>query len=378
MASGESKSGGLKLKPDSALLAIPRDAALKNPVKTERLSSFKLPRDLTLGGPGPGRTPRGGASKKVYTPNLNAVRQKNTDVKTSRDTQNRKPMRSDRPKAERGGRSSKSNYIQTMGVFSEGAGKTLVKRSYEPRYSSSDRESASSRRSSLRRDAKDGDKEKKDYKALLDDSSDEDCSMDDDAMMPVMLCAAQTDKKVCKVEKVETDVVKIKVEPEDETNSNAATVSTTIPFASKIKSDPDSGKYAQSLDEILNSEKPQVFLLQLPDTLPGRVDGIPTEEEAKEKGDQEKTDSKPQHYTLLQQDEGVIGKFVRYKSGKTKLVLGNSQFDIDIGIDSEFLQQLVSIDANTERRSGNIYNLGKVQTKIIATPDWEHMFKSMI
>lgn len=48
-----------------------------NNIKTEkpggRLISFKLPRDLTLGG-----GPRGaGANKKIFTPNLNAVRNKN-------------------------------------------------------------------------------------------------------------------------------------------------------------------------------------------------------------------------------------------------------------------------------------------------------------
>lgn len=50
---------------------------------TERLSSFRLPRDLTLGGlPQPRAVARpnlGAATsnKKVYTPNLNAVRNKN-------------------------------------------------------------------------------------------------------------------------------------------------------------------------------------------------------------------------------------------------------------------------------------------------------------
>lgn len=50
---------------------------------TERLSSFRLPRDLTLGGLPTPRSlvrPNLGAStanKKIYTPNLNAVRNKN-------------------------------------------------------------------------------------------------------------------------------------------------------------------------------------------------------------------------------------------------------------------------------------------------------------
>lgn len=52
-------------------------------IKTERLGSFRSPRDLTLGGlpaPRAAAKPNLGASnanKKVYTPNLNAVRNKN-------------------------------------------------------------------------------------------------------------------------------------------------------------------------------------------------------------------------------------------------------------------------------------------------------------
>lgn len=44
----------------------------------ERLSSFRLPRDLTLGGLNPPRVVRNPVNKKVYTPNLNAVRNKNS------------------------------------------------------------------------------------------------------------------------------------------------------------------------------------------------------------------------------------------------------------------------------------------------------------
>lgn len=51
-----------------------------NSIKTEqpggRLISFKLPRDLTLGGRIPTRG-AAGANKKIFTPNLNAVRNKN-------------------------------------------------------------------------------------------------------------------------------------------------------------------------------------------------------------------------------------------------------------------------------------------------------------
>lgn len=57
---------------------LPPDSKLYT---SERLSSFRLPRDLTLGGvPMRGPIARPNLlqnNKKVYTPNLNAVRNKN-------------------------------------------------------------------------------------------------------------------------------------------------------------------------------------------------------------------------------------------------------------------------------------------------------------
>lgn len=47
------------------------------PGRNERLASLKIPRDLTLGSLAVGKIPRGGAVKKVYTPNLNVTRNKN-------------------------------------------------------------------------------------------------------------------------------------------------------------------------------------------------------------------------------------------------------------------------------------------------------------
>lgn len=65
-----------------ARLKTEMPATAEVPFPTERLASFRLPRDLTLGGRGLSAT-RGSAqraaaaNKKVYTPNLNAVRNKN-------------------------------------------------------------------------------------------------------------------------------------------------------------------------------------------------------------------------------------------------------------------------------------------------------------
>lgn len=87
------------------------------------------------------------------------------------------------------------------------------------------------------------------------------------------------------------------------------------------------------------------MLLQLPDTLPATI----SKDLAMDQ-DQPETDAvvaengllkKPINNFCTLQDlpEGQIGKLVRYKSGKLKLVLGNEHvYDVAHGIDSTYLQ----------------------------------------
>lgn len=101
MASG-SKSTSALLKPNNNGLQIKSQQAgpstssaptrikaevpgtVEMPFPTERLTSFRMPRDLTLGGMGLSATRLAQrpttANKKVYMPNLNAVRNKNVYV----------------------------------------------------------------------------------------------------------------------------------------------------------------------------------------------------------------------------------------------------------------------------------------------------------
>lgn len=74
---------------------------------------------------------------------------------------------------------------------------------------------------------------------------------------------------------------------------------------------------------------------------------------------------------MAQLDEGRVGRLIRYKSGRIKLILGESKFDIGTGIDPGHLQEIVSINTNSAERSGNMINLGQVNAKFSAIPDWE-------
>lgn len=41
---------------------------------------------------------------------------------------------------------------------------------------------------------------------------------------------------------------------------------------------------------------------------------------------------------MRQLEEGLIGKIVRYKSGRTKLVTGDARFDVVLGMEPGLLQ----------------------------------------
>lgn len=114
-------------------------------------------------------------------------------------------------------------------------------------------------------------------------------------------------------------------------------------------------------------------MFQLPDVLPGHGP-IQEPAESAEFERPESPDPTSMFCTMGQIEEGVIGRLVRYKSGKTRLILGETRFDIELGMDPGFLQEVISLNTNSNERSGNIINLGQIGAKLSAIPDWDYMF----
>ncbi|XP_054733454.1 DNA-directed RNA polymerase III subunit RPC4 isoform X2 [Anastrepha obliqua] len=341
-----------------------------------KLSSLKPARDLTLGGRG--GAANANAAKKVFTPNLNVVRNKNTNVKTSKDTTVRgrgagRGGRGGRGSA-RGGRGgaaggANSSLIQTTGVFSEGAGAVNIRKPSSGGSSfggrSTDDAPSQMRRPTIIKSEK---LKKIDLKAddehireLLGDSDEDDFGDEktDLEQIPVKL----NEKPAVNIAQQIQSLVK----EQQRTNSALA-------------------RYPASIGELLDLPQSQLFLLQLPDALPCEDDV----EEIAEKTLHEKnaaTDTPstsqnppaakppPKRMSLKEMEEGKIGKLLRYKSGKVKLVFGNTYYDLGMGMETGFLQDLMSINTNREERSGNMINLGAIQAKITATPDWEHLME---
>uniref|UniRef100_A0A1Q3F2I1 Putative dna-directed rna polymerase iii subunit d n=1 Tax=Culex tarsalis TaxID=7177 RepID=A0A1Q3F2I1_CULTA len=326
-------------------------------IKTERLTSFRVPRDLTLGGlTTNGRAIKPAANKKVYTPNLNAVRNKDTNVKTA-STGPKQRTKPERNKDGKGAGRGKSALIQTSGIFSEGlAQRTLQRSRYEKMNNSSREPGEAMRRPVLRSEIKvDPEEERKRICDLFGEPDEEELAADGvkkyDANMPVKLDNLDY--------KFKPSVAALKLELKDEL----------------AKQEP-----GDLLDAIKANTGAQsnLFLLQLPDALPGKTDtevrrpepGQPSTEAAAQNGTQD-----PPRCTVRELEEGYIGKVLRYRSGKVKLLLGETMFDLTMGMDSGFLQELVSINTNAEERSGNIIDLATIKAKLNASPDWEYLFK---
>lgn len=129
------------------------------------------------------------------------------------------------------------------------------------------------------------------------------------------------------------------------------------------------------MNELISRTQAQLLLLQLPDSLPcvGDEDELPAKQ--KEEGGEAEEDTEPKRTYLRHLNEGQIGKLVRYKSGKCKLILGDTSFNVELGMESGFLQDLMSVTTNREERSGNMINLGPIHAKLSATPDWEFLLE---
>lgn len=319
-------------------------------IKAERLTSFRVPRDLTLGGLANGRPVKPVTNKKVYTPNLNAVRNKDTNVKTA-STGPKQRVKSERKDKDKSGGRKQSSLIQTAGIFSEGlAQRVLQQRSKYDKHNSSGKEPGEAiRRPVYRTEIKvDPEEERKRISDLFGDAeedehpSEEAKKYDNQMLTPVRL------------DNLDYKFKALKPEVKDENPK------------------PEAGELLDSIKATDNQNN--FFLLQLPDALPGKTDTEVKKAEPNAAGE-ENAKIEPQRCTVRELEEGYIGKVIRYRSGKVKLLLGNTVFDLSMGMDSGFLQELVSISTNPEERSGNIINLAAIKSKLNASPDWEHLFK---
>jgi hypothetical protein len=72
--------------------------------------------------------------------------------------------------------------------------------------------------------------------------------------------------------------------------------------------------------------------------------------------------------------DGQIGKLIIYKSGKMKMKLGNILLDVNQGMQSSFLENIMVVDHESEETKKAI-ELGHIVQKFVCAPNMDALLK---
>ncbi|KAL7052137.1 hypothetical protein ACKWTF_004782 [Chironomus riparius] len=331
----------------------------------QRLSkTFSKPPDLLLTNSKNNQRSQN-SKKNNYAPNLNVIRNKNLDVKSNekdnKKDQNNRGGRNQRGKDARpNNKRVNPNLVQTMGFLSEGISDVAQqKREYAGSYS---KDTGSNEviqkprliKREIKHNKEDLEKEQKILSNLLeeDDIDDDEIKMPSDEIVPIKIC--------------------LKTEPTCDQASTNGIPSVKVEPGFELKTE-----YYHRMDRLFRPESNEVALFQMPDALPQK---LPDDEEAiRENADDEASKVKPmQKLSSLEHfSEGLIGKLVRYRSGKTKLMIGDYVYDVETAIPIDYQQNVVSISSNPQERSANMYSIGEIHGKYNVIPDWHWLFDKL-
>ncbi|XP_076753270.1 RNA polymerase III subunit C53 [Xylocopa sonorina] len=397
MASDKSGNTSNQLTPNVKIKVEPGTSVPLKSIKIEpglststtRLTSFRLPRDLTLGG-----TIKTEKPKKIYTPNLNAQRTKKKEETAQNDST--KPTRgrdrgrgrgnTDRGRDRGRGRGS-SNLIQSSGIWSTGITSTPGKRSsggFRDSDRSSSQMSLEKPKLDLTRSVDKAEEEEKVKLLLRDDFIDdgEPLNFDNCPVVLPMVKGAKLYKEEVKVK------VEVEAEEEEEIDrkpiilENGEVLPPKKECKVKIpKPDLDSVAELDSIPKIIENKSNSYILIQFPDCLPGLVgsaeDTKPSRSNATNYEKESENKLQTEFCTLNDLKSGILGKLQILKSGKARLVLGENNLIVDVGSHLSFRQDLIAAKVNTESLNGDLINLGPVSSTLICSPDWESMLAKL-
>ncbi|CAK9802423.1 DNA-directed RNA polymerase III subunit RPC4 [Anthophora quadrimaculata] len=358
---------------------------------TTRLTSFRLPRDLTLGGNVKTEKP-----KKVYTPNLNAQRSKKKDDATQNE-----PVKSGRGKDHNRGRGrgndrgrdrgrgrGSSNLIQSSGIWSTGITSTAGKRYSGGGGGGGSRDSDRSAQVTLEKPKLDLNRvvnkaeEAENLKLILRDDFIDDgepLNLDNGPVILPMVNEAKLYKEEAKV--------KVPDEEEEDKKPILLENGEILPPKKEAKykvPKPDTEVKQELLDtipKIMEHEPNSYMLMQFPDCLPGLVGSADEPRPSRANtGSYDKSNentSQTEFCTLNSLKPGILGKLQILKSGKARLVLGENSLIVDVGSHLSFRQDLIAAKVDTENLTGELINLGSVNSTLICSPDWESMLAKL-
>lgn len=298
-----------------------------------------------------------------------------SDVITSRDTSatgrgGRGGGRGTDRKSERGrGAGGKpSTLVQTSGLFSEGTGEAKLRKSssvFDRNAGAGDSASQMRRPTLIKRESKvDQDAERKSIQDVLGTMMDDD---EDDQLggaassAATGLNGADAPAGGAATGSADTDLFSPIALQETRTTQQQRTL-----------------RYPDTLDELFASVEQQLFVMQLPDTLPGHGPDLEPAESAEAEchaADEAKLNPLASFCTAQQLDDGLVGRVVRRRSGKIQMLLGDVVYNLSVGIDPGWLQEVMSVQTtDADRRHGSLNNLGQIGAKLNVTPDWERLF----
>uniref|UniRef100_A0A1B6CWU7 DNA-directed RNA polymerase III subunit RPC4 n=1 Tax=Clastoptera arizonana TaxID=38151 RepID=A0A1B6CWU7_9HEMI len=352
---------------------------------SNRLPSLKPPRDFSLSAFGqklpPNLINNKSKNKKVYIPNLNVQRNKNSEQLINNDIpKNKSKEKASNVEVKERGRGRKSNLIQTgSGLFAEGMAKnarTAISRSG----GGGEKESLQKPKLKLQDNVKiNKEEEEATMKVLLRDDFIDDPNLEPDynhcpVKLPLVdwkLFSTEDETKM-KIKDEDTDGIKVKTEPGLMPDFKGET--------KKPLSLPDFVKTSAS--------NPQYLFLQLPNCLPGLKPEVdqPRHGQKVESGPSTSTTTindteiKPEEKrcTLNTLAPGCIGKLQILKSGQARLVLGDIKLTVQLGTQVAFKENLISLNLEKNTHSGDMVNMGPLVTRFVVSPDWEDMLMTQM
>ncbi|BET01235.1 Hypothetical protein NTJ_14053 [Nesidiocoris tenuis] len=391
---------------------MPMDQAPQS-IKTEigtykRLPTFRSPRDLKLSQfqnvPASGQSAADGRPKKVFVPNLNASRLRNSENRTlnsqnvaespKNDSANtaRRESRGRRGGDERGrgrGRRPPREFIQQTGVFSQGLAPSMKTSSWNSsKYDSSPSVPAKPKLKANDHVKVSKEEEEEVMKELLRDDFIDDPSIEADLdNAPVQLPMQEFCKWAHDVDEKPLsgpsdfhghcssfgfmNGLKIKPDPEAEAEADEGS-------RKSLKAEPTDIQNMKplSLAQLLSTSQEKNFLFfQIPHRIPNmRMTATPVVQ-PKRSGERLPEDEETNACVLRDLPQGRVGTLQIRKSGRATLLLGDVSLNVSPGTQSAFKQELISTNLENSTKSGNMINMGRITTRILVTPDWEDLLK---
>ncbi|XP_039293442.1 DNA-directed RNA polymerase III subunit RPC4 isoform X2 [Nilaparvata lugens] len=213
-------------------------------------------------------------------------------------------------------------------------------------------------------------------KDLLRDDFMDDPSLDPDYdNCPIKLPLSQATQFFIKDEAIKEEGFKVKTEPQDfaDQNSQESKISSTGLKCEDKKSISTINRGI--VDLISCAEEDKFFQLQLPNCMPMfNVSSQSRQPETSQANNSEPNNTEQpskKGHSLRDLPAGKVGKIQIMKSGRTRLVLGNTKMWLETGTQVAFNQELVGLDLDKTTHSGAAKCLGSVGLRMMVCPDWD-------